>query len=168
MPKIWPILSQAFTDVFTRLGIQAVPAGQQWFLSDTLIPVTLVDSDIVLRATVAPQINIVVSNGAQVAPAAGATLADTGALVQGDFSMGVLISVDDTTSGNRISVQHRDAANAANNWVVEIYHVAAGAPLNFFYTFTERFLGSERLRIQTGLAGAAGARYQATIFRTAL
>jgi len=168
MPKLWPVLSQAFTAVFTRLGIQAVPAGPQWFLSDTIVPVSLVDSDITLDAVVGVRAQTPVSAGVQVAQAAGTILADTGALAAGTFQFRLLLSVVDGVNDNELQVQHRDAANAANVSEHEIMHTAAVASQNFTYDLTLTLLANERFRVvQRGAAGA-GSRYQASIYQVSV
>jgi len=168
MPKIWPILAQGFTSVFERLGIQAVPSGQQWFLSDTLIPVSIVDSDVALTAIVTPSIEVIHSTGVLVAPAAGTILADTGALAAGNYQFRMLCSVRDTTNAQDFQVQHRNAGNTANLKEEEIYADPLTGATNFLYSKTLTIATNERVRILNRLIVAAGARIQASIFRTSL
>jgi len=169
MPKLWPVLSQGFTAVFTRLGIQAVPAGPQWWLSDTIVPMSLVDSDVTLQANVIERAEAPVSAGAQTAPVINFVLADTGALAAGNFKFRVLISLRDDVTVNQIGVQHRNAANAANIFEHQIIHGgnAAGA-INFIFEMTLAMAANERLRVLNLIAGGGGQVYQATIFQTAL
>ncbi len=166
MPKLWPVLSQAFTGIFTRLGIQAVPAGPQWWLSDTIVPVALLDSDITLQANVIERVETVVTLGAITNPAAGSILASTGALAAGNFKFRVFYSVADGTTGNAALVQHRDAADAANVFQLHIESDPTTVPTNYVLDFTIAMAANERLRVLSRVLGTG--RYQATIFQTRL
>jgi len=166
MPKLWPVLSQAFTAVFTRLGIQAVPAGPQWFLSDTIVPVSLVDSDITLQATVTTPIQIRSSAGRQAVPGAGTVLADTGPLAAGSYRLVIFTSIIDGNF-NEFQLQHRDAGNAANIVEDTVQHVANDG-LTFKYEMTQTLALNERFRVLNLSAAAAGSRLQATIYHNLL
>jgi len=169
MPKIWPILAQGFTNVFTRLGIQAVPAGQQWFLSDTLIPVSLVDTDVTLAATITPAAQIFSSEGRKVAPVAGLLLATTGALIAGLYQFVVHVSCFETGGNTQFAIQHRDAADAANIFQGEImFSGAVMGGVNETVTWTKQLALNERLRVITPGGGTALMEYFAWIQHTRL
>lgn len=163
MPKIWPILAQGFTDVFQRLGIQAVPAGNQWFLSDTLIPVSLVDSDITLSAIVQPAAETVSTAGLTLVPVAGAILATTGQLALGVHTFRIVACSRDGVD-NRMTVQHRDAADAVTLNAQSVCSGVTNGQVNFTWEFTIAIALNERVRIVVDINAAAGSFYSATIY----
>lgn len=154
MPKIWPVLSQAFTGLFVRLGIQAVPSGQQWFLSDTIIPVAMVDTDVTLVSVSVPTTKTFVTEGEFTNSADGILLADTGALAAGVYEVQTLVGCSESnTCGARL--QHRDAANAATLWQgLYILRQNGGAIVDS--TVVKAIVANERFRlIQFGAIGVA-------------
>ena len=163
MPKIWPILAQGFTAVFERLGIQAVPAGQQWFLSDTLIPVSLVDSDITLNANITPVAQVLSSEGRKTAPVAGLLLADTGQLPAGLYNFVVHLSCFETVGNTQFAVQHRNAANGANIFEGEVMSSSVTGGVNETVEWTRQMALNERLRVITPGGGTANMEFFAWI-----
>jgi len=166
MPKIWPILAQGFTNVFTRLGIQAVPAGNQWFLSDTLIPVSLVDSDITLNALVQRPVQVWVSEGVKVAPANNIILADTGQLPTGTRTFVFLLHAQNNQLSSQWALEHRDAANAATLNSMVFGQDAGGneGAVDFICEFTIAIAQDERLRVRQVVTATAASTIQASIF----
>ncbi len=164
MPKIWPILSQGFTNVFTRLGIQAVPRGQQWFLSDTLIPVSLVDSDIVLQSVTTPANELIASVGELAAPLANVDLANTGPLAAGNYHFRIFCGCTDNVNDNKFDIVHRNAADTLNLVDIKTYHALGAPSVNFWTEFTRAIAFNEFVRVRTNGAGGAGSTYIANIF----
>lgn len=163
MPKIWPVLAQGFTNVFTRLGIQAAPAGSQWFLSDTLIPVTLVDSDITLAASVADPAETMSTQGLLAAPVANTLAADTGQLAAGKYKFVWHLSIRDGVNNNNMTISHRDAPNTGSNFDLIILHDLGDVQQHDQGSFVIDILQNERVRIVVGANSGAGSEYTAWI-----
>ncbi len=168
MPKLWPVLSQGFTAIFTRLGIQAIPAGPQWWLSDTIVPVSLLDSEITIPVVITPSVEIVSSAGIQISAVAGAVLATTGALPAGDYRFKVLVSFLDGTIANGFLVAHRNAADAADINMQELQAGIPQASINFLFEQSLTLALNERFRVTLLQNSSVGSRSQATIWRTEL
>jgi len=158
MPKIWPILSQGFTNLLVRFGIQAVPSGSQWFLQDTVVPVAVVDSEVSLNEALSTLYNrnqVFNFFGAAVADAV--VLSDSGALPAGDYDVTVIVSNNSQTANGGIDLQHRDAANAATIWAVLLLAtngLSTGSTVIF--TFAITLLTNERIRTIKQATDAAG------------
>jgi len=163
MPKVWPILAQGFTGLFNRLGIQAVPAGPQWWLSDTVVPMALVDSDVVLEATVlSPLYPTPSSAGELAAPVAGTLFADTGPLPVGNYSFRFWVDSDDAGALS-LRFEHRNAANAANIWAQVFTSARSGQTQ--YHPIRMTLAANERLRIISVTNAGGGTIWQASIFR---
>jgi len=158
-----PELQAALTRILQIRG----PLGVLKVL-DTIVPV------VSLGDVVQPSITVlqpsfrstdIFSVGVVQAPAAGATLADTGPLAAGTYDVRFLCSAGDGTAGARIDLAHRNAADNANLalWQHNIRSANSDAML-WEYTFGYEIAANERLRATAAVAGAAGARWYATIF----
>jgi hypothetical protein len=165
------ITANFFVSLINRLGIRPPPA-EGFGLSNVVIPVSIVDQDLQLAATMTPPIFAApASAGEQIAPAANLILADTGALsptaiatVNWSFQI-LLMCVDAQTP--RVVIEHRNAANAANIWSQTIYGTtlfAGGAGAYIDLVLAKEIQASERIRLRVDLAGLAGSRYHANIF----
>lgn len=164
MPQIWPVLSQAFTKLFSRLGIQAFPAGPQWWLSDTIIPVTIVDAEISLTTIVSPPIYTTATEGQQTAPGNGTLLATSGPLPAGNYTFLFLVSSEDSNVIGGMNLQHRDAADAANLWTHLIVLSGDGSQDQQIGPIQLALLDNERVRINSQGTVAAGRVVQGSIF----
>lgn len=147
------ITSTFFTNLINRLGIR--PAFANGFmLSDTVLPVSLVDSDITLTSIVTPTILDTPATGGQLAaPVINTVIADTGALAAGNYSAYIVIAQDKSVSQNDYALQRRDSANAANVWT-QLFSTRDAAQSVVVLTFAFTVLASERLRIIMNTAGA--------------
>ena len=99
-----------------------------------------------------------------VAPAANAVQADTGALAAGDYDLLVILSVSDTIAvGKGFKVEHRNSANSAN------IQVLGGCPptaAGIMDIPAVTLALNERMRTIIGaVAGAASSRYISAIGR---
>lgn len=96
-----------------------------------------------------------VNGGTATAPAAGAVVADTGALTAGSYRLEVTAGFADTlAAGKGLLVEHRDAANTATVRTLAI--IPAGVA-NSFEVARIVVAASERVRIvNAAIAGAAG------------
>jgi len=106
------------------------------------------------------------SAGMQTAPAANTVLADTTALVAGTYDVKVLLSAAVGASNTeRITLEHRDAANAANlaTWDSIMFDAGQDAVL-LEYNFGYVFGFNERLRAINPLIVGAGQTVNAVIF----
>ena len=168
MPKIWPVTALGFPGLFVDLGIQAVPAGPQFWLHDTIIPVSLVNSQITLSAEAVPVLytRANVFDG-QIAggEAAGVVIADTGQLAAGDFDVKIMSTFASLTNATEIQLQHRDAANAANIYLLTLQVGGSASPAApAEYNFAMTFLENERLRGINIATLGANDRGSVTIF----
>jgi hypothetical protein len=145
--------------ILSKFGLTGL---QRWFMSDTVIPVAIVDSEITLSAaTATPLVNAPASGGEIAVPAANTRLATTGALPAGPYTMVFWIGANEN---NAIRVRRRNAADTADIWAFR--HVSANAG---FQQFALRlFLAvNEFVVVENVLVGGAGSIYQAAIFISA-
>jgi len=165
MPQLARITATFFTTLINRLGIRP-PFDQGFEVSNVVQPVSIVDSDIAIPTVVTPPIfGTPFSNGDQVAPAVNTVLADTGALVAGNWVFTYVVSFYDAgATVTRVAIQHRDAANAANIWEQNNYTSSANGRCFEVWTLAKTVAAGERMRIINLVAGAAGTRYQGQIF----
>ena len=141
--------------ILSRLGITGVV---RWFLSDTVIPVALVDSSITLNASSStPLVNVPASGGEFIAPGAGTRLATTGPLPAGPYSMTFWLTASEAVT---FRIRRRNAADAADVWafrpVVSANFISVALRLNLAV--------NELVVVENVVAGSAGAVYQASIF----
>lgn len=166
MPKIWPILSQGFPQLFAALGIQAIPSGPQWWLSDTIVPVSLIDTQVALRTRVTGVIydRTEIFDGSGVAPAVLTVIADTGNVVAGSYDIQIYTSAFSGTAGARMDVQHRNAADTANIWT-HLLLIAGGTSNGLIANmkFAVTLLEDERVKVIVNAAFGAGDVVSATI-----
>lgn len=138
-------------------------------LLETIVPVVSM-GDVVARTITVDQVAFrssdVFTAGTQIAPVSGTVLADTLALPAGTYDVIIQASCTQVSADNECTLQHRDAANAAN--LMENVHMLSGSnnvgPMNWSYGFGYELASNERLRILSGLAAAAGTRWSATIW----
>lgn len=100
-------------------------------------------------------------SGAVTAPAAGAVIVDTGALAFGEYELVYNLSVSDTVAvGKEMVVELRNGANTAT---LAVFGACPGAFA--LHVREPRFSvgGGERVRVISGVAGAANSRYKATL-----
>jgi len=168
LPEIYPITSNVFPGLLERLGVRlTAPRVPLYYLSDTVMPVSIVDSNITLDAVTVPGVEIFATEGTKTAPAAGVDLADTGQLVAGNFVCRVYCNFLDSLVNNILSIQHRNAADSANIWDYKFNGVAA--VLNqFYFEFTEAFAANERLRVEVLVTATAAMTYNGIIWRRLL
>lgn len=161
--KLYAVTATAFQTVATRLGLRGLI---NWTIQDQIIPVSLVDSDVVLSATtVAPLFGTPASGGELVAPAANTRLADTTGLAAGNWTFLVLAGSGETTvSLPAYRVRRRNAADAADIWS---YRYQSPGGSSFQLTFRTALANGERIVVENVAAGTGGVTYQASIFALA-
>lgn len=163
MPEVFGINSFLFQNLLRDFQVIAPPRSPVWYLSDTVIPVSLVNSQIVLDANISETAMQFATVGTLLVPAAGAILADTGALPVGRYLFRIYANFHDGGQDS-ILIQHRNAADAANNWEFELM-VDATATRRFTQEWTETLIQDERLRMTVRIAAGAGSRYAGIIWR---
>ena len=134
-------------------------------VSDVVVPVVSLGNvvqptvDVVPPAFTSGQVH---TNGVQVAAPINTLHADTGALPAGTYDIILTVEPNDTTVLLPFTVEHRDAANAANivTWTILTNLTTGAYPLRFGYTVGP----GERLRVLNSVALAAGDRSSVTIF----
>lgn len=148
MPQLARITSTFFISLLNRLGIRP-PFDEGFLLSNTVQPVSLVDSDISLQA-VSTTINCDTpfSAGAKAAGTAANTVyADTGALSAGTYALFILGGFDMTAGTfETFLLQRRNAANAANIWEQYVI-MGTGNTGTLAISMTVTLLDQERIRI---------------------
>jgi len=148
-----------FPGVLQRLGL----TNQQmtFDMVGAVLPVSIVDSDIQLAATLVPPLySAPASAGELVAPGAGTVLADTGQLPAGTWIFRAIFS--NNTGNAQLRLGKRDAANAAYVW-----SVFASTTVTTQFQFAELHCTvalNERFRMDT-IAAIAGTA-QGAIFAT--
>lgn len=165
MPEIYPVTAVGIQGILQDLGIQVTPKFPMFYMSDTILPVSIVNAqvDLTAKQVLGPQ--VFTSEGLKTAPAASTVLADTGALVAGAHSFSVWFSILALTTSNSILLQHRDAANAANIWSFSFQHDKGVLSQSFnLPSFALTLATNERVRVILSAQVAAGGElYQAAI-----
>jgi hypothetical protein len=133
--------------------------GEPFMLQNLIVPVALVDPP-TLTATLSPSLmDIPATAGEQTAPPANTRLADTAALVAGQYNVTIWAHCDDN---NYLRIRRRNAADAADVWVYRlalagnIFHVELGGRMVFGT--------NERLVVENVAVGTAGRVYTALIW----
>lgn len=165
MPSLARITNTFFVSLINRLGVRP-PFAEGFTLTNTVQPVSIVDTDVSISAfTTSPELNAVFSGGELAAPAINATLADTGAQAAGVYNATILIGNDEQSANARtVRVRRRNAADSADIWsqLIETQASVVYLPLKV------RLESGERIRVSQGpLAGSGGTTYQASIFLSA-
>lgn len=163
MPQLARITATFFTTLLTRLGVRP-PFEEGYVLSNVVQPITIVDSDIAIPASVSlPTIGSANSTGDQVAPAVNTILADTGALAAGTYNLILTCGIVNSTSSLRgVELARRDAANAADIWKARLMC----NPNSGFDPIALRCSCdlNERFVLRTGIIFGAGETVQGNIF----
>jgi len=154
-----PIPAPGWLGILNKLGITGFV---RWFLSDTVVPVAIVDSEVTLNASAStPLVNVPASAGELVAPAAGTRLATTGALPAGPYSMTFWMGTNDLTNPVAFKIRRRNAADTADVWA---HRFASGGAV-FTVTSLRLLLAvNELVVIENVGAGSVGSVWQASIF----
>jgi hypothetical protein len=156
MPQLARITSTFFTDLITRLGIRP-PFDQGFEMSNVVQPVSLVDSNIVLNASVTTQLlGTPQTAGVLTTPVSGTVLADTGALAAGNYLVLVEMGITYAASGIDFQIQRRDAANAASIWSQMFGVLPSGGCRESWLTYVT-LSENERVRCIVATALASGA-----------
>jgi len=110
----------------------------------------------------------VFSAGVQIAPAAGAVLADTTGLAEGIYDVQYYLTTTDTAGTRLLALEHRNAANTATlaTWEFIVYDALGNVSRPWVLNpLAYEIAANERLRIVVGaVAIAAGVPAVATIF----
>lgn len=157
------ITTTFFTNLITRLGIQP-PFSEGFLMSNTVQPVSIVDSDITLTAVTT---SITQGNpftaGELAAPAANTVNADSGAQAAGNYAYRIQFSHNVAAAVNyQWRIERRDAANAANIWS-QIVGSWQGGDAFFDISGTMTLSTNERLRI-INITAPVGLTVQASIW----
>ncbi len=165
MPELLPINAILFQNLLRDFQVIAPPRVPVWWMSDIVQPVTLVNSQVTLTATLAQRVELFATNGVQVGSfAAGTILASTGALDVGDYKFRIYSSMFDNSVFNRILIQHRNAADTANIWEHEIPS-AVSVSHHDTMEWTITMAQDERVRMVVGDISGAASRYNGIIWR---
>jgi hypothetical protein len=154
--------SSGWITILRKLGITGIT---KWSLSDTVVPVALVDSEVTLNASAStPLVNVPASAGEQAVPAANTRLANTGPLPAGPYTMVFWIG---TNEANAFRVRRRNAADSADIWAQRFAAGVGQGP--GFTNFGLRLIlaANEFVVIENVGIGGAGTVYQASIFVSA-
>jgi len=135
----------------------------RWFLSDTVLPVALVDAEVALTAnSVAPLYGTPATAGELAAPAANTRLADTLALAAGNWTVTFIASCSEiATAVCPFRLRRRNAADNADVWALRC-NALGGTTL--FYSARFSIAASERFVIENVNAAGGGTTYQGSIF----
>src|SRR5256885_292105 len=94
MPSLARITNTFFVSLINRLGIRP-PPPEGFEISSVVQPVSIVDSDIAIPATVSTTLmDTPFTGGEIVTPAAGALLADSGSQPAGNYNVVITIEQD--------------------------------------------------------------------------
>jgi D-ribose pyranose/furanose isomerase RbsD len=146
-----------FTNLLSRLGVKPPPADG-FDLINTVQPVSLVDSDIVLPVSGSSQLlDLPFTAGKQTAPGLGTVLADTLAQGVGSYQLFVQLSVDGLISAPAdLEIARRNAANNADLWVM-MAPVGGGTELTLSWNIQVRvqLQANERIVVRVGAGNVA-------------
>lgn len=142
------------------LRLLGIYRGERFTLGTEIQPVSLVDADISIPATVSPVIlGTPATAGDLVAPVANFVLADTGELTAGDWNFTVQLGTNDA---NNYEIQRRNSTNTANVWAMRLRVDIGSGPV--LLPLKATMLTNERLRVQIMSVGTAGTVHRANIF----
>jgi len=161
------ITATFFVDLIQRLGIRP-PPPTGFEMSNVVIPVSLVDSNITLAASVSSTLlNTPFTAGDLVNPALNTVLADTLAQAAGNYVVYLNHGSDvGPATDYNLVLQRRDAANAANIWQMRM-RVGSNGDLerNLYVTLSL----NERLRVLVqGAVPGAGVTVNCALFLRAV
>jgi hypothetical protein len=168
MPTLSKITANYFVGLITRLGVRPPPDGA-FELSNIVIPVSIVDTDVPLTSVSSSQLlDTPFTAGPQAAPPINTVLADTGAQNAGNYLLFLFISLFDSAgAGPMVAFQRRDLANAANIWEQRFYGSASAngvVPFNLVIPIRGVLGDQQRFRFINLVAGGAGSTYHCSIF----
>jgi hypothetical protein len=136
--------------------------GEPFLLQNLIVPVALVDPPTLTATLSAMVVDTPATAGELTAPAINTRLADTGALVAGQYN--VLLILSSTENNNRAyRWRRRNAADAADIWSQQLELVAG---MDTFDIGPLRLVinANERLVVENTVAIAAGQIVQASIW----
>lgn len=141
-----------------RLGVRGIARFR--LLSD-ILPVAVVDGSI--QAIGLQTLDVPFTAGELSAPAAATRLANTGALVAGQYNMTIIIMGGDNATAFRI--RRRNAGDTADVWSQRVAGtaVSTGSVL-ISLAVRVRLLASEFIVVENAAAGTAAVIYQASIW----
>jgi hypothetical protein len=114
----------------------------------------------------APQVAPTVASGQATAPAIAAVIADTGALAAGVYDLEITLGFSGVlAAGKHLSVEHRNAANAAN---VFQYGLCPAGASKTVYISRVVVAANERIRVVVGPVAAAAAEVTHATIRALL
>lgn len=160
------ITANFFVNLITRLGVRP-PPPDAFMLSNVVMPVSLVDTDLSLPVVLSTLLLGGNSNtaGELTNPAPGTLLADTGPLAGGNWSILVWLGIGGGTVADAdFRIQRRDATNATSIWSQYGSIALAGQPF-VVQTFSTVLALNERVRVISGpTVIGAGVIVQATVW----
>jgi len=163
-PFLSNITSTFFINLINRLGVRPPPPAA-FLMSNVVTPVSIVDSDISIPATLTTQrLDSASSAGIQAAPAGGVVLADTGAQPAGNYLVFAMIGTANVGGISDYIVGRRNAANAAYLWR-QVFSMNTATGIQQIPMFLTLLL-NERIRVETNLATTASV--EANLFIQAL
>lgn len=168
MPSVLPVTALGFEDLIEELGIQSGPRAPFWFLSDTIIPVSLVNSQITIPTELTEPVDTWVSEGQKSAPASGTVLADTGQLAAGNYTFKCVMSTEGVSTATFCEIEHRNAGNSADIISHHFGQDSGGLQTHHELRFTIALAVNERVRVIQNGTPTAGSSIQASIFYHAL
>lgn len=166
MPEIFGINSFLFQNLLRDFQVIAPPRSPVWYLSDTVIPVSLVNSQIVLDANISETAMQFATVGVLTVPAADALLADTGQLASGRWLFRCYLNWQDNNA-NSVNLEHRNPANDGNDWDFD-FHVGATHTNRYEQEWVETVDQDERIRLKVRILAGAGSRFSGIIWRRRL
>lgn len=149
--------------ILNKLGITGL---FRWTLSDQVVPVAIVDSEVTLNASAStPLVGVPASAGEVAVPAANSRLATTGPLPAGPYSMVFWIGCNEAVSVT-YRIRRRNAADAADIWA---HRIMGNGPNPLFQVLALRLVlaVNELVVVENVGVGNAGSVYQASIFVSA-
>lgn len=163
--RFYPVQLKDYPELLAELGITKPARGPFWYLSDTIVPVSILDSQITLTATQTPAVQTWITGGYLTGnQAAGQDMADTGALSAGDYTFYISVDITDGTNSFHVPIQHRNAGDTADLNQQTLYHHSAERTTRKILQFSLTLALNERIRVEIGAVTSAGFAGQASIW----
>lgn len=163
--RLMPVGNQGFPDLLTRLGIQPQLVSPFWVLSNVITPVSIVDQNLNIDATVQQfTYEIPAQGGETTNPAANTVLADSGARNVGNYAIQATWAHFTTDNADALWLVRRNAANTADIWKMILSYTTSDQGRSGIFQSQLALDQGERFVIRSSASGIMTGTVQAGLF----